>query len=60
MITARMSDKDTPEDLIKVFDLFIGDDTADKIELKHLKRVAKELLLYFYLYQFYFLLYLFY
>ena len=43
MMTAKMSDKDTPEDLRKVFDLFIGDDTADKIELKHLKRVAKEL-----------------
>ena len=43
MMTAKMSDKDTPEDLRKVFDLFIGDDDADKIELKHLKRVAKEL-----------------
>ena len=43
MMTAKMSDKDTPEDLRKVFDLFIGDNTADKIELKHLKRVAKEL-----------------
>ena len=43
MMTAKMTDKDTPEDLRKVFDLFIGDDTADKIELRHLKRVAKEL-----------------
>ena len=43
MMTAKMSDKDTPEDLRKVFYLFIGDDNADKIELKHLKRVAKEL-----------------
>ena len=43
MMTAKISDKDTPEDLRKVFDLFIGDDDADKIELKHLKRVAKEL-----------------
>ena len=43
MMTAKMSDKDTPEDLRKVFELFIGDDDADKIELKHLKRVAKEL-----------------
>ena len=43
MMTAKMSDKDTREDLEKVFELFIGDDTADKIELKHLKRVAKEL-----------------
>ena len=38
-----MSDKDTREDLKKVFVLFIGDEKADKIELKHLKRVAKEL-----------------
>ena len=44
MMTAKMSDKDTREDLKKVFDLFLGDDEkADKIELKHLKRVAKEL-----------------
>ena len=43
LMTAKFSDKDTPEDLRKVFDLFIGDDTADKIEFKHLKRVAKEL-----------------
>jgi Ca2+-binding EF-hand superfamily protein len=44
MMTAKMSDKDTREDLQKVFDLFLGDDDkADKIELKHLKRVAKEL-----------------
>ena len=39
MMTAKMSDKDTREDLKKVFDLFLGDDEkADKIELKHLKR----------------------
>jgi Ca2+-binding EF-hand superfamily protein len=43
MMTAKMSGKDTPEDLRKVFDLFIWDDIADKIELKLLKRVAKEL-----------------
>ena len=42
-MTAKMSDKDTPEELRKVFDLFIGDDTADKIELKLLKRVSKKL-----------------
>ena len=42
LMTAKFSDKDTPEDLRKVFNLFIGDDTADKIEFKHLKRVAKE------------------
>ena len=43
MMTTKMSDKDTPEDLRKVFDLFIGNDTADKIELKHHKRMSKEL-----------------
>ena len=43
LMTAKISDKDTPEDLKKVFYLFIGDDDTDKIELKHLKRVAKEL-----------------
>ena len=44
MMTAKMSDRDTREDLQKVFRLFLGDDEkADKIELKHLKRVAREL-----------------
>ena len=43
MMTAKMSDKDTREDLEKVFELFLGDDNSDKIELKHLKRVCKEL-----------------
>ena len=44
MMTAKMSDKDTREDLTKVFDLFLGDDEkADKSELKHLKRVDMEL-----------------
>ena len=43
MMTAKMSDKDTREDLQKVFELFLGDDNSDKIELKHLRRVAKEL-----------------
>ena len=43
MMTAKMSDKDTREDLEKVFELFLGDDDTDKIELKHLKRVCKEL-----------------
>lgn len=43
MMTAKMSDKDTREDLEKVFRLFIGDDKADKISLKHLKRVANDL-----------------
>ena len=43
MMTAKMSDKDTREDLEKVFELFLGDDNADKIDIKHLKRVCKEL-----------------
>eukprot|EP00340_Litonotus_pictus_P000432 CAMPEP_0170515664 /NCGR_PEP_ID=MMETSP0209-20121228/2071_1 /TAXON_ID=665100 ORGANISM="Litonotus pictus, Strain P1" /NCGR_SAMPLE_ID=MMETSP0209 /ASSEMBLY_ACC=CAM_ASM_000301 /LENGTH=170 /DNA_ID=CAMNT_0010800257 /DNA_START=17 /DNA_END=529 /DNA_ORIENTATION=+ len=44
MMTAKMSDRDTREDLEKVFRLFLGDDDkADKIALKHLKRVAREL-----------------
>lgn len=44
MMTAKMSDRDTKEDLQKVFRLFLGDDEkADKIALKHLKRVAREL-----------------
>ena len=43
MMTAKMSDKDTREDLMKVFELFIGDDNTDKIDIKHLKRVCKEL-----------------
>lgn len=43
MMTAKMSDKDTREDLEKVFNLFLGDDAGDKIEMKHLKRVCKEL-----------------
>jgi centrin-1 len=44
MMTAKMSDRDTREDLKKVFDLFLGDDNRDqKIAFKHLKRVAREL-----------------
>ena len=43
MMTAKMSDKDTREDLEKVFELFIGDDNTDKIDIRHLKRVCKEL-----------------
>ena len=41
MMTAKMSDKDTREDLEKVFELFLGDDDTDKIDIKHLKRVSK-------------------
>ena len=37
-----MSDKYTPEGLRKIFYLIIGDDSDDKIELKHLKRVASD------------------
>ena len=43
MMTAKMSDKDTREDLEKVLELFIGDDNTDKIDIRHLKRVCKEL-----------------
>ena len=43
MMTAKMSDKDTREDLEKVFELFLGDDNTDKIDIRHLKRVCKEL-----------------
>jgi centrin-1 len=44
MMTAKMSDRDTREDLKKVFDLFLGDDNRDgKITVKHLRRVAREL-----------------
>jgi centrin-1 len=44
MMTAKMSDRDTKEDLEKVFKLFLGDESnPEKITLKHLKRVAREL-----------------
>ena len=43
MMTAKMSDKDTREDLEKVFELFLGDDNSDKIDIRHLKRVCEEL-----------------
>ena len=42
MMTARMSDKDTREDIDKVFKLF-DDDKSGYITLKNLRRVAKEL-----------------
>ena len=42
MMTARMSDKDTREDIDKVFKLF-DDDKTGYITLKNLRRVAKEL-----------------
>ena len=42
MMTAKMSDKDTKEDIQKVFNLF-DDDSTGKISLRNLKRVAKEL-----------------
>ena len=38
-----MSDKDTPENLRKIFDLFIADDTVNKIVLKPIKGLAKVL-----------------
>lgn len=42
MMTAKMSDKDSREDIQKVFNLF-DDDSTGKISIKNLKRVAKEL-----------------
>ena len=42
MMTARMSDKDTREDINKVFRLF-DDDKTGYISIKNLRRVAKEL-----------------
>ena len=42
MMTARMSDKDTREDITKVFRLFYNDEMGN-IKLRNLKRVAKEL-----------------
>ncbi len=42
MITARMNDKDTREDIIKVFRLF-DDDVTGNITLRNLRRVAKEI-----------------
>uniref|UniRef100_A0A7S3N7S7 EF-hand domain-containing protein n=1 Tax=Euplotes harpa TaxID=151035 RepID=A0A7S3N7S7_9SPIT len=42
MMTARMSDKDTREDISKVFRLF-DDDGTGLITIKNLRRVAREL-----------------
>ena len=42
MMTAKISDTDSKEDIRKVFNLF-DDDNTGKISLKNLKRVAKEL-----------------
>ena len=42
MMTARMSDKDTREDIQKVFRLF-DDDCTGTITIKNLRRVAREL-----------------
>eukprot|EP01015_Nassula_variabilis_P024256 TRINITY_DN4617_c0_g1_i5.p1 TRINITY_DN4617_c0_g1~~TRINITY_DN4617_c0_g1_i5.p1 ORF type:complete len:209 (-),score=88.32 TRINITY_DN4617_c0_g1_i5:103-729(-) len=42
MMTARMSDKDSREDIAKVFKLF-DEDRSGQISLKNLRRVAREL-----------------
>ena len=42
MMTARISDKNTKDDLERVFKLF-DDDRTDEITMSNLKRVAKEL-----------------
>ena len=40
MMTGKMGDKDTKEEINKVFKLF-DDDSTGKISFKNLKRVAK-------------------
>merc|ERR1712166_1620731 len=42
MMTGKMGEKDSREDIEKVFKLF-DDDTTGKISLRNLKRVAQEL-----------------
>merc|ERR1739848_952423 len=42
MMTARMGDRDSREEILKVFRLF-DDDETQKISFKNLKRVAQEL-----------------
>ena len=42
MMTARMSDKDSREDIQKVFKLF-DDDRSNSITIHNLRRVAREL-----------------
>ncbi len=42
MMTARMSDKDSQEDIMKVFKLF-DDDRSQTISIHNLRRVAREL-----------------
>ena len=42
MMTARMSDKDSRDDIQKVFKLF-DDDRTDTITIHNLRRVAREL-----------------
>ena len=42
MMTARISDRNTKDDLKRVFNLF-DDDRSGEIKVEHLKRVAREL-----------------
>ena len=43
MMTAKMSEKTSREDLEKFYELFLEGDNADKIDIKHLKKVCTEL-----------------
>ena len=43
IITLKLSEIDSMENLSKVFDLFIGKENIDKIELRHLKNICPDL-----------------
>lgn len=44
MMTSKPPENDSKEELEKVFNLFLGDDVkADKINIKHLRRVARDM-----------------
>ena len=43
LVTSRMADIDSMNELQKVFCLFLGDENVDKIEYRHIKRECPEL-----------------